>query len=58
MRDLEISGAKPDPITETHSERNPTSTDDTDTHEARPKRQAKQIALDRLTGIFLNEKEE
>ena len=57
VRDLEIGGAEPETSTEPN-EPNPTSNDGTDTNEARPKRQAKQTASDRLTGIFLNEQED
>ena len=57
VRDLEIGGAEPETTTEP-SEPDATSNDDPGPREARPKRQAKQAASDRLTGIFLNEQED
>ena len=57
VRDLEIGSANPETTSEP-SEPNPSPNDDANANEARPKRQAKQTASDRLTGIFLNEQED
>ena len=57
VRDLEIGSANSETTAEP-SEPNPSPNDDANANEARPRRQAKQTASDRLTGIFLNEREE